>query len=615
VEIVVSFALFRYKLRTGLVTFTAAIAVFLCASQSAESVANLRQFHRAGQTFLTWREDPSVVGELFKIYRSTSPFSAPSDLIASRVVAVLPEDSSLYYTDICRGVRDLEQYRPLTRYIIRDLSAPLAPGIGLLVLTTKQSGRYFYAITQVVNGKEEKKINPDVTRGPVNETVAPALPVLVWQSGDGLNRIYTHWMDFQTWNTTFDAPRELNGYCGFSPAQPGIQRAAQYAYSYLIAFPRGYNPSGAKKYPLTIYLHGFGERYVSRGEPERFGWPVIELVADDPNSSWWFGFAEKTDYRFSRPQQGPIVNFTEMRVLEELRQTLALPGIQVDTRKIYAHGQSMGGTGAIALGMRYPSIFSQIYAGQPHTNLDTAIPRFKIDLQGKWGTRSQNLRVSNRGENAIHLQRYDGTAVWDWQNFTREILRRKTDDMSFIMVDHGTEDTNAIWTTQGLPFYRALQSTNRSYYALVNSAEHEWQNFVARAYNGFSFTERVFPNASEAIISFTTPPSVPSDPFYSRLFEWAGSVRRFGEQIEDTETKFAVTIRTNSAQTLAVNITPRGTLNFHPTPNERFRWRNRSLKSTNILQQGTITVQTRNLITLPNIRIEPSGNRIEIEKQ
>jgi hypothetical protein len=613
-EIVVSTSLFKKRYRSGLILFAAASLIVFFTS-NAESVVNLRQFHRAGQTFLTWREDPSVTGEVFKIYRSTTRFATASDLTADRVLAVVPEDSSLFYTDICRGVRDLEQYRPLTRYIIRDLSAPLAPGIGLLVVTTKETGAYFYAVTQVVNGTEEKKINPDVTRGPVNETVAESQPVLVWKSGDGLNRIYTHWMDFETWNNTFDAPRELNGYCGFSPQQPSIQRASQYAYSYLVSFPRGYNPSGTKKYPLAVYLHGFNERYISRGEPDRLGWQVIELVPDDPNSSWWYGFAEKTDYRRARPSQGPIVNFTELRVLEELRQTLVLPDVNVDTRKVYAHGQSMGGTGAIALGMRYPSMFSQVYGGQPHTNFHLAIPRFKIDLEGKWGTRQLNLKISNRGRNALELQRYDGTRVWDWQNFTREVLRRKTDDMSFIMADHGTQDTNAFWETQGMPFYRALQSTDRAYYGLINSATHAWQNFVARGYNGFSYPERVFPNASEAIISFTTPASLPPDPFYSRLFDWAGSVRRFATQIEDTETSFAVSVRTNNNQTLTVDIAPRGTINFHPLLNERFRWRNRSIKSNNILQQGSIMVTTRNLITLRNIRIEPTGNRIEIEKQ
>jgi hypothetical protein len=275
----------------------------------------------------------------------------------------------------------------------------------------------------------------------------------------------------------------------------------------------------------------------------------------------------------------------------------------------------MGGSGAIALGMRYPSIFSQIYAGQPQTNFQLSIPRFKIDLEGKWGTRQLNLKISNRGEAAAELQRYNGTRVWDWQNFTRELLRRKTDDMSFIMVDHGTEDTNAPWQIHGLPFYTALYSTNRAYYAVVNSSSHEWQNFVARGYNGFSYTERVFPNVSEAIISFTTPASLPSDPFYSRLFEWAGSVRRFAAPIEDAENRFAVSVRTNSNQTLIANVTPRGTVNFHPLSGERLRWKNRSLKSNNILQQGSITVATRDLITLPNIRIEPTGNRIEIEKQ
>ncbi|HSE42286.1 MAG TPA: alpha/beta hydrolase-fold protein, partial [Acidobacteriota bacterium] len=533
---------------SSLILYTAATLILLLST--AEGVSNLRQFHRSGQTFLTWREDSAVSGELFKIYRATSPFQSASDLTSNRAIAVVPEDSSLYYTDICRGVQPQEQYQPHTRYVIRDLAPPLAPGIGLFVSTTKQTGTYYYAITQVVNGKENKKINPDVVRGPVNEILEQPIPVLVWKSADGLNRVYTHWMDFESWNNTFDAPRELNNYCGFSPQQVSIQRAMQYAYSYLVALPRGYNPTGAKKYPLAIYLHGFNQRYISRGEPERFGWPVIEIAPDDPNSSWWYGFADKTDYRFAKPQLGEIVNFTELRVLEELRQTTAIPDVHADTRKIYVHGQSMGGSGAIALGMRYPSIFSQIYAGQPQTNFQLSIPRFKIDLEGKWGTRQLNLKISNRGEAAAELQRYNGTRVWDWQNFTRELLRRKTDDMSFIMVDHGTEDTNAPWQIHGLPFYTALYSTNRAYYAVVNSASHEWQNFVARGYNGFSYTERVFPNVSETIISFTSPASLPSDPFYSRLFQWAGSVRRFAAPIEDAENRFAVSVRTNSNQTL-----------------------------------------------------------------
>ncbi len=129
------------------------------------------------------------------------------------------------------------------------------------------------------------------------------------------------------------------------------------------------------------------------------------------------------------------MNFTELRVLEELRQALALVDVRVDSKKIYAHGHSMGGTGALALGLRYSAIFSQVYAGQPHTNFNQAIPRFRSDLERKWGSRQLNLKISNRGPDAIHLQRYDGTRVWDWQNFSREVLRRKTDDMSFFMVD------------------------------------------------------------------------------------------------------------------------------------------------------------------------------------
>lgn len=578
-------------------------------SLPASAVENLRFVHRAGQTFLTWREDTTREGELFRLYRSTTPFTSTSDLLPSRVIATLPENTSLYYTDLCRGMIGSELYKPLTRYVIQDLGKQLSAGIGLMVTTTSETGTYYYAITQVINNSEDKKIEPGTTTGPVNEVVANPQPVLVWKSPDGFSRIYTHWMDFQTWNKTFDAPRALNNYCGLSFQTPGMGRAFQYAYSYLVVFPRGYKFGGQKKYPLAVILHGFNERYVSQGER-----PVIQLVPDDPNSSWWFGFTEKTDYRTALPQQGPVVNFTELRLLEELRQVIALPDVRVDSKKIYAHGHSMGGTGALALGMRYPAIFSQVYAGQPQTNFHQAIPRFRGDLERKWGSQHLNLEVSNRGPDAVDLQRYDGTGAWDWQNFSREVLRRKTDDMSFIMVDHGAEDTNAILDTQGLPFYRALQFTKRSYHALVNSSSHSWQNFAARGYNGFSYSEGVYPDAEEAIIGFTSSSSTQSDPFYSKLFEWAGSVRRFGPLIVDTETSFEVTVRTNFKEMLVADITPRGTLNFHPRSKDKFRWRNRSLKSGMILQSGTVTAASLNMITIPRVQIEPTGNRIEIEE-
>ncbi len=577
----------------------------------ALAVDDLRVFHRSGQAFITWREDVTRTGESYKIYRSTTAFTSSSDLLSSKLIATLPEDTSIYYTDICRGVLNQEPYRPLSRYIIRDLGKPLASGTGLMVNTTSEAGNYYYAITQVTNNSEDKNISSDTTRGPVKESVQDAQPVLVWKSADGLNRVYTHWMDFRLWNKSFDAPRNLNNYCGFLPEQPGIRKAVQYAYSYLVSYPPGYNFEGSKKYPLAVSLHAFGQRYVSQGD----GWQVIEFAPDDPDNSWWYGFTEKTDYRISVPTQGPVVNFTELRVLEELRQVMALPDVHVDSRKIYAHGQSMGGTGALAFGLRYPAVFSQVYAGQPHTNFTQALPRFRQDLDGKWGTPQLGLKVSNRGRAAVDLQRYDGTRVWDWQNFSRELLRRKSDDMSFLMIDHGTNDTTTRWQTQGLPFYLALQSAKRSYYALVNSGTHTWQNFAARGYNGFSYSERVFPIADEANISFATPSSAPSDPFYSHMFEWAGSVRRFGEKIEDTESGFAVTVRTNFREMLVADLTPRGTINFHPRSQEKFRWTNRSLKSGMTIQNGSVTVVLRDVITIPKVQIEPGGNRIEIEKQ
>jgi hypothetical protein len=65
---------------------------------------------------------------------------------------------------------------------------------------------------------------------------------------------------------------------------------------------------------------------------------------------------------------------------------------------------------------------------------------------------------------------------------------------------------------------------------------------------------------------------------------------------------------------LVADITPRGTLNFHPHSKDKFRWKNRSLKSGMILQSGSVFATSQNLITIPKVQIEPTGNRIEIEK-
>jgi hypothetical protein len=587
----------------------------LCTTASADTVANVKVFHRSGQTFITWQEDRVRSGELYRIYRNSSPIVSSSDLTSSRVVATLAEDSSLYYTDIARGQFHGESYKPLRRYVIRDRGPQLADGTGLFVNTVDSPGVHYYAVTQITGNMEDKRIAPGSVSRAVNETVEHPKAVLVWQSSNGLNRIYTMWMDYKNWNSTYDAPRAFNGYYGLGgPQQVSLRRAAQYAYSFHVAVPGGYNPSSGKKYPVGLSLHAWGERYLSIGQNQIRGWPIIEIMPDDPNKSWYYGFSGTHDYRTNAaPANGTIVNFTEDRILQTLQWVMQDSYYKCDSNRIYAYGQSMGGSGALAFGMRYPNVFSQIYAGQPMTNYKTAF-NWSTELQGKWGIYSKNLRIETRGEFAEHLQRYNGQSVWDWQNHQRQLGVRRNDEMSYLSVDHGSRDLTMRWSTQGKSFYLYADASKHAYSGAVRAAGHEWQNFAARSPNGFDFGARFFPARNEPIIAFSRASGssgfpTPDEAAYNRNLQWAARGRQFGPLIADTPEEFSFTVRSIGGSQIA-DLTPRRIQKFVIQPGREYRWINRLLPGEQIVQQGR--VKASGLITLPAIQISTASHRITI---
>lgn len=103
------------------------LAVFIVGlfNAPAAAVDNLKLLHRSGQTFLTSRKDATRTGEFYRIYRSTTTFmSSSSDLLPRKVIATLPEDTSLYYIDICRGVLKPDRNRKTVRQFQASGPAP-----------------------------------------------------------------------------------------------------------------------------------------------------------------------------------------------------------------------------------------------------------------------------------------------------------------------------------------------------------------------------------------------------------------------------------------------------------------------------------------------------------
>ena len=130
------------------------------------------------------------------------------------------------------------------------------------------------------------------------------------------------------------------------------------AYKYLLAFPTGYDRKSTKRWPLVFFLHGSGERgddvwsVANHGPPKlvrgeklsRREREAAKLLTENcivvspqcPKHQWWD-------------------TATLMALLDEIQAQH-----QVDPRRVYLTGLSMGGYAAWALGMAHPERFAAL---------------------------------------------------------------------------------------------------------------------------------------------------------------------------------------------------------------------------------------------------------------
>lgn len=121
--------------------------------------------------------------------------------------------------------------------------------------------------------------------------------------------------------------------------------------NYWLYLPPEYDPQSAKKWPLILFLHGFGERGDSLTDLERVkvhGIPkVIEHGKDLPfivvspqcsRQSWW------------TLQTGTLKALLDMMITD----------YPVNPAQVYLTGLSMGGYGSWSLGIAYPELFAAV---------------------------------------------------------------------------------------------------------------------------------------------------------------------------------------------------------------------------------------------------------------
>jgi pimeloyl-ACP methyl ester carboxylesterase len=622
--------------------FVGVLGAGLCpAADVPPQPKSVTAFHRSGQTFLTWTERADLRGEQYCVYRHGEPITA-ANLAKAKRLARVGEGSGLFFADRYNHEGSgTWRARYVDRFVIQDKAKPLPPGVGLLVWTVaaedfggRESGKGYYAVTTVASGGAEnvRHLGPGNTTGPVAERVEDPLPVEIAHKGKPLAHAFIQYMDLRAWNPTFCAPREGNYYFGLKADSPGVPNALQYAWAYTVGEPDPAN-HGRKvpaKLPVILYLHGWDDdTYKPQLTASRW-YCALEVRPIDTHQTWFFGFARKHDYRkAAQPPKGDtIVNYTEQRMLRMVYDLLRHPklGPRADRNRIYVYGHSMGGSGTLALALRYPNVFAAAYASEPMTNYRTSgdggATNWRPDVEPKWGKVAWNLpvRIDGPGGWAKHLQRHNGTGVWDWQNHQANLTKRIADEIVPICLAHGLKDTAIEWKTQGLGTYAALNASARAWAGAVLDLDHTWTSFEGflpslgdlQGVGPFGGLKAVLnetvPGLSNASTNAPIPPKGVGR--YNTTLEWSASWNPWDKAPIDTPTEWRISLRATDGKATTVDVTPRRCRKFRPRPGARYRWENRRVGDDGLTAGGVVTADRHGLVTVRKFAVSGSGSRL-----
>lgn len=595
-------------------------------------------FHRSGQTFITWNERPELENASYRVYRSAYPLDR-TNLGSATLLRQVWEGSANFYANRSMNDEGAWQPRYFERLVVTNRGGPLPAGTGLLVWTLATNdfsgataGAAYYAVTTVDDsgGENTNDFSGGNVIGPLAESVADPLPVETTVNVGARGHLYIQFMDLRAWNPTFHAPHSGNNYYGLAPDSAAVTNAIQYAYDYVVFEPA----CASSPAPATLVLHGWADNtyHPVREDPDPWDWCTYRIYPIDQSQTWFFGFARDHDFRRGGDMGAgdTIVNYTEQRLLRMLYDLRRAPPAQaVDVHRQYIYGQSMGGSGTLAMALRYPNVFAAAYASEPMTDYrasgDGGGTDWRDDLAAKWGAIELNLPVALDGPGgwAGPLLKYRGTGVWDWQNHRANVVSRSGDEIVPLGMAHGTNDTIIEWATQGRPVYAAFNRARRVWGGAVSDADHSWLGFLGlppslgmdssqAPFYGFQVKgNESMPGLSDGSTDLQLPPTATGG--FNQLIEWASSWNAWDAPPLDTLARWQISLRATGDTQQTVSVTPRRLQVFRTSPGTVVRWTNVRIADGVVLQNGLATADADGLISIANVIVTPVGNRLALE--
>ncbi|KPA15696.1 secreted protein containing Peptidase S9, prolyl oligopeptidase active site region domain protein [Candidatus Magnetomorum sp. HK-1] len=592
---------------------------------------NFNVFHRSGQNFMTWTEidyDGYFYNMYYRIYRHTSPINN-ENLNDAELVGKVHQLSSFNAGRTEARKRADSSYTTQHNYVINEGENELSDDTGLFVYNVPQEGNYYYAVTSVVEGNENRTDFSEENSLNAPITDAPGFPEAILQGST------TH-------NGTI-----VQEFVHFTTASMNYRQG--HGFNFMMNVSGSYSSENPTF--LEIGLGGRSTRYYgtysSNGgiyiQPDTYMPPTDNAPWDgyeyDSLQTWWSGCSNT--YKTQKGiKNGVFVPYTENRILYYIE--FAKNKYNIDENRIYLRGGSMGGTGTISLGLKHPEIFASLSAtvGCPNWkyNIDAVDENYVVIDEGwrlngnaLWGTLADNLLHEN------------GTPIWNWMNAGWYAMTNIEREMPFIEMNNGKKDGSV--RHYAIPqFYEDMKNSKHGFAARFYDGGHSGYGSIFTPRFATIVKNESFPalrNVSiddkVGAIHEPTGIAIVTD-FESSLqlfdgdiegtingyydIEWSRKLKQFDnvsdvDDMVDLNDLYEVALRLEGISdhnTATMDITPRRLQNFDVAPGQTYYWENKQLSTGTIVQSGTIIADEYGLITVPGFSIEKStwGNKLII---
>ena len=616
---------------------------------SAPQVKDLRVFHRAGQTFITFREigdslaDPAPKWSALKaelgapqarwlvrylVYRHDRPITAKNlsraELLArvkplsgynvmgrsvDELIAVIRKraiDDEELARRLARS-RALHRYTPYSpemgdvaigRFCIED-GKPLPPKTGLYVHHPAKPGVAYYAVITSYGGKANTRdfSAENALARPVTEELGAGVPVL-----QGAVNV----------TVFFDYPGARYRYVQW--AAPPLANLPNQYYNWGVFVPRDYGVAGPRR--LSIFFHDGNQRYLKMPWPHRQD-QVIIAPHDAPFASFGIGYNDALGTL--RPfKKGVVRPFFRRRVDAVVKW--AIEKFKADPARVSCGGSGYwGGTAALQYGIRRPGRIAYVMADggpdpDPAQTPDTYVPYPWRKGRPQPTPRSMIDRVWGRPEWKIKAE--SGKLIWDEAGLPA-FVRQCRAPVPYLSLGSGS--MTVTWKQQTRLMLAYKESRN------AFMSQFYWGGTAVVPLPRGTFEPRTdkpflacWPLGYHPNAKFFDSYFLPGKRGYGGGSRLNDRVQWESESIVDTPDRLEMTIysdgRMTYAGTVVAETTVRNAQNFKPGPGAKLTWSATGKGGQGGPQRGGITVGKGGMIIIPRLTFSRAPARLIIQR-